>query len=73
MDKSEERILMNTKRRNIPLNTATWYEQRIAGSIADYNATQEEAPHIGELRGLAEGLVRRLAELEASTLNSTKG
>ncbi len=64
---------MNTKRSNIPLNTATWYEQRIASSVADYNATQKEATHIGELRGLAEGLVRRLAELEASTLNSTKG
>lgn len=64
---------MNAKRSSTPLLTATWYEQRIARSIADYNASASETTHIGELRGLAEGLVRRLAELEASTLNSTKG
>ena len=64
---------MNAKRSSTPL-TAAWYEQRIASSVADYNASPfSEATHIGELRGLANGLVRRLAELEASTLNSTKG
>lgn len=55
---------MQAKRSDNPL-TAAWYEQRIASSVADYNASQEETTHIGELRGLAEGLVRRLTELEA--------
>ena len=53
--------------------TAAWYEQRIASSVADYNASQKKSTHIGELRGIAKGLVRRLTELDAQETSRLVG